>query len=498
MANWLATLAGRLEPLAARRLCEPPAVAFADNIVSETDAELCQTFAESLAALAGCLEPQAAARICEPPAEKLAAAIASGHHGPEDYEYLAGGLSALAKPLEPDSAHRLCERSARRLSDIIIANDSVLMDMQALSRGLAKLVERMEPKQAIEILSAPLEAESLDWHDRGELLQAIAREAVRLDVAAARDACDPPAWYLACSYTEARKFASLKYIFTPLDQLARRLDPVRAVEVLTTPLEQENLPSEDRRRLIEALSREAGRLEPAEARRICEPLARAAIDDFAFETDPDKLRLLAASLAALALRLEGSAILDELDGVVKALDRKRSLLSSKSNGWYILTHGAIALNRSVGNMSDARTLAFSIVSELHSRVIQLPVFGEFLRPEDLLDAVLSEVESGPTANPPSEKGPNPKDDPKAPSPDRCRLPTSDLVELLKMPTCFGPTRRVVLDHLGRRYGRHFANHWEFVEYARSAGLDLDFTTPPTRPTGFAPPPPPPPAPAPRR
>ena len=65
-----------------------------------------------------------------------------------------------------------------------------------------------------------------------------------------------------------------------------------------------------------------------------------------------------------------------------------------------------------------------------------------------------------------------------------------------MPTCFGPTRRVVLDHLGRRYGRHFANHWEFVEFAQAAGLDLDFTTPPTRPTGFAPPPPP--APAPRR
>ena len=65
-------------------------------------------------------------------------------------------------------------------------------------------------------------------------------------------------------------------------------------------------------------------------------------------------------------------------------------------------------------------------------------------------------------------------------------PISDHVELLKMSTCFGPTRRVVFDHLGRRYGRHFANHREFVEFAQAAGPDLDFTTPPTRPTGFAP------------
>jgi hypothetical protein len=49
-----------------------------------------------------------------------------------------------------------------------------------------------------------------------------------------------------------------------------------------------------------------------------------------------------------------------------------------------------------------------------------------------------------------------------------------------MPTCFGPARRVVLKHLDNRYGRTFANHWEFVRYAKETGLDLDFTTPPKR------------------
>ena len=69
----------------------------------------------------------------------------------------------------------------------------------------------------------------------------------------------------------------------------------------------------------------------------------------------------------------------------------------------------------------------------------------------------------------------------AAEPFPCRLTTQELVELLKMPTCFGPARRVVLDHLGNRYGKRFVNHWAFVSYAQEQELDLDFATPPKRP-----------------
>jgi hypothetical protein len=62
----------------------------------------------------------------------------------------------------------------------------------------------------------------------------------------------------------------------------------------------------------------------------------------------------------------------------------------------------------------------------------------------------------------------------------CRLSTQDLVELLKMPTCFGEARKVVLKHLGNRYRRTFANHWEFVRFAQEQHLDLDLTSPPKR------------------
>lgn len=70
---------------------------------------------------------------------------------------------------------------------------------------------------------------------------------------------------------------------------------------------------------------------------------------------------------------------------------------------------------------------------------------------------------------------------EATEPYPCRLTSQELVELLKMPTCFGATRRVVLDQLENIHGRRFANHWEFVRFAREKGLALDFTSPPRRP-----------------
>jgi len=42
--------------------------------------------------------------------------------------------------------------------------------------------------------------------------------------------------------------------------------------------------------------------------------------------------------------------------------------------------------------------------------------------------------------------------------------------------------RFLFRDLGNRLGRRFDTHWDFVRYAQEQGLDLDFTTPPKRPT----------------
>jgi hypothetical protein len=62
----------------------------------------------------------------------------------------------------------------------------------------------------------------------------------------------------------------------------------------------------------------------------------------------------------------------------------------------------------------------------------------------------------------------------------CRLKTQEIVDLLKMPTVVGKTRRMLLDQLEGIHGRRFANHWEFVRFAQETGLKLDFLSPPRR------------------
>jgi hypothetical protein len=70
----------------------------------------------------------------------------------------------------------------------------------------------------------------------------------------------------------------------------------------------------------------------------------------------------------------------------------------------------------------------------------------------------------------------------ATEPVPCRLLPQDIVDLLKMPTCWGKPRQFLVEQLGNRFGRTFANHWDFVRFAREQHLDIDFTSPPKRPT----------------
>jgi methylphosphotriester-DNA--protein-cysteine methyltransferase len=69
----------------------------------------------------------------------------------------------------------------------------------------------------------------------------------------------------------------------------------------------------------------------------------------------------------------------------------------------------------------------------------------------------------------------------AAEPPRWGLPTRQLVELLKMPTCIGETRRLILDHLSNRYHHTFGDVWAFIRFAHKQSLDLDLTSPPQRP-----------------
>src|SRR5207244_13297744 len=69
--------------------------------------------------------------------------------------------------------------------------------------------------------------------------------------------------------------------------------------------------------------------------------------------------------------------------------------------------------------------------------------------------------------------------PPAAEPLPCRLDTAALVEVLKHPLCVGKSRRAVLDQLEIRFGRKLIDVWDFVEFAQSQSLKLDFARPPS-------------------
>jgi hypothetical protein len=70
---------------------------------------------------------------------------------------------------------------------------------------------------------------------------------------------------------------------------------------------------------------------------------------------------------------------------------------------------------------------------------------------------------------------------QAAEPLPCRFSTQWLVDLLKMPTCVGEARAVILEQLSNRYKQPFADQWEFVEFAEKHLPDIDLKSPPKRP-----------------
>ncbi|MGA2702840.1 MAG: hypothetical protein ABSH35_17320 [Isosphaeraceae bacterium] len=60
---------------------------------------------------------------------------------------------------------------------------------------------------------------------------------------------------------------------------------------------------------------------------------------------------------------------------------------------------------------------------------------------------------------------------------RCQTTRADRLRQSEamMPSVLGADRRVMLDHLGSRFGQWFVSHWAFVRFAREQGLDLEST-----------------------
>ena len=352
------------------------------------------------------------------------------------------------------------------------------------------------------------------WQARDLLLKALANLAVRLDPATSGRLAR-----LALGFIEGEGKAYFRSSFVPvLEAMTSRLTPAEAGALRSQAARSiaRVLESKDEQRLgaVEALMSLSAKLDPAEASGICGRLARSIAQAIDREPNGHQRGLLAVDLptisaglgpadAAIVARSVARAINPQYQGDVRsplvapdwdasgtdinrqdesdARARLAKALTSLTNR--LEPSDAATIARSIagtfGRSTDpgARTDLARCLVALASRSGSLAMIQKLaaLACSGPMDLMEPETLTALLSSPPGTANLSQKIETHG-----SLLTTQELVDLLKMPTCIGAIRRVVLDQLGLIHGRRFANHWDFVRFAEEKGLKLDFTSPPRR------------------
>jgi tRNA A-37 threonylcarbamoyl transferase component Bud32 len=487
LAEGLAAEAGRLEPDEAARLCAQAAgllnAALAkDRLPSFTSRPFERgPLVRGLAAVARHAEPREAARLLT---QALAQEIERGtpvsfaEGGAEVLDAhlaLARGLAAVAEQLSPAEAAQACAEPARLLARTLArqADESVLRVWWA--EGLAAVARRLEPADAARLLSEALAREK-SYYAPGSLALGLAAVAERLGPAQAARLCAGAARSLIEAVRQGTAFyvplpdgvaaSSVLHLATGLEALARRLPTADAAgvyadfaEALRQSVGEVNKSDTHRLLIIQGIAVVARHMEPADAARLCAEVDRA-FRKFVDEKGDEFDELFYAEVASLLIqpvRVEA--------GAAVARTFVRHLLADP-----------VAF--SAARQDDFSSETYHTFDALEGFLID-GTGPQVRQRAGAVVAVIGTSAQGPALSLPLL--------PAAGEPLPCRFGTQDLVELLKMPTCVGEVRRVILDQLGNRYGGRFETHWDFVRYAQEQKLDLDFTTPPKRPDRKLPP-----------
>jgi hypothetical protein len=450
LAEGLAAVAGRLEPADAARSLN-------QALAREKAASCRWRLVKGLMAVPGQLESAEAARM-------LWRALQLNNLDSGDRGALAKGLATLAGRLEPVEAHRVCSDGARLLNQALRQEKNSYWSMQA-AEGLAAVAEHLEPAEAARacaeaarLLSQAL-AQEEDGVGRSNLAKGLVALAGRLEPAEAARVCAEAAQVLNQALAQEKDVNARWQLTMSLAAVAGRLEPKEAARLLNQALVQEKYGWYARGQLAEGLAAVAGRLEPADVAGLCAQAARSYNQALDERHDPYAWARAAEAVSILIQPLdnEDAAHAARAFTLRTVSDPDSSCIVNVDMDQTALGFNAAVLERFLINgtrlqiQRRAGAIAAAIGISAKGLLPSLPLL------------------------------------PAAAEPLPCRLGTQDLVELLKMPTCVGEIRRVVLNHLGNRYGRRFDTHWDFVRYAQQQGLDLDFTTPPKRPDRKLPP-----------
>lgn len=434
VVDCLVTFGKRLEPAEASRL-------MTQALEKEVDIIARRSLAEGLAAVACRLEPAEAARVLILALEKE-----------QDYDVrksLLQGLRTASYRLEPEGAARRIEPAARELTQAL-EKEKEANALQGRPQDLAPVAPRPNPTEVARELTVALEKKQASY-TRKQLAEKLAAVAGGLTPAEAARVAERAARVPTLALQKEQDGNDRRNLAEGLAAVAGRLEPAETVHMLTQALEKER-DSNARWQLAHGLATAAGRLPPAEAAEVCASAANTLENAAQGTTDLEDKRCLEN---AWAMMLQGMD-----PGRASTLSKKQSFQLS-------------AARDANGPRPELDRLVFDCSENLDSFLTNAS------RPEissrvSAVEAAVGLARNNPLATLPVLAA--------ADEPLPCRLTTQDLVELLKMPTCFGKVRQVVLKHLGNRFGRRFDNHWEFVRYAKEHRLDLDFTSPPKRPS----------------
>jgi hypothetical protein len=344
--------------------------------------------------------------------------------------------------------------------------------------GLSALTAQMDPKLAMITLVQIIK------DDPGTLLflqEDLPEAMARVKASGAHSAAHAATTIVQCM-KHPKDILNLRLLAESLVAVIARMEAkdaaAVATEAATTLLQAikdtKELPL-DRALLARDLSALAAYINREQAATITEQAAKTLIQAMKGRTRPYGTEQLANALSALAPRMKPKAATATL---------VQAMTNSKEAESKVLLAQAMSALAARAEPTDAATISAALESALVQNVQDTYGGGAWQRPSALQSHVPSAAATAsavafpangghplaalaillPTAEPPS-----------------CRLSDQQLVNVMKTPACIGPTRRAILDQLGNRYRRTFADVWEFVRYAQQQRLNLDFTTPPQRP-----------------
>jgi tRNA A-37 threonylcarbamoyl transferase component Bud32 len=443
LVKGLVAVAAHLErPMAART-----AETLVQAMAKSTDPGMSTLLAEGLMAVAAHLEPSAAAQVADTLAQAMTRAP-----GQRVLQALAKGLAAVAVRLEPPAAAQVADTLTQGLN-----KPPNPYAFKPLVKGLTAVAARLEPQAAAEAADTLVQAmtKTTDSEDLMTVAECLAAVAAGLEAPAATRRCAMVADRLAQATTKwTTETNALAKMAQGLAAVAVHLQPKEAAQrcavVADTLVQAMTRTSrlDDLAGMAQGLAAMAAHLEPKEAARCCAAVADTLLQAMTTTSRPDDLAGMVQGLAAMAAHLESkeaarrctaaaAALVQAMTETTRSDDLKKLALGLSAvlirGDTSQLTQRSVALTAAVGHVSGGGHPA-GILPPLDLALQPLP----------------------------------------------CRFSTQELVELLKQPTCIGPARRVMLDHLGNRYGRRFRDHWQFVHFAHEHLPDLDFTSPPQR------------------